>query len=424
MQTRTMRSIDALVGKPLCRVLTIVRRARLALGLQRRAPESPRKILFIKLEEQGAIVVAAPAIRHAEALVGRENLYFITFDHNRPILDLMNLVPQENIFTIRSFNPVHIALDTLRAAFRARRLEIDSTIDMEFFARGSAILTYLCGSARRVGLHGYGKAGPYRGDLMTHRVFYNPYLHTGDAYQVLVRALQTDRGEVPMLKEPVRPTPPDLPLFRPRPATREAVRDALARAGVDSAAAPVMVLQPNCGDVLRVRKWREEHYVALGRRLLEEYAGAALLLTGLPQEAETLREMAAAMGPRAHVLAGLLDLEGLLTLFTVADVLVTNDSGPAHFAAVTPIHLVALYGPETPALFGPMTPRLRVLYRNFACSPCLTAFNFRLSPCQNNQCIQSITVDAVFEAVADCLRERVEGAGQQEGAWQRDGAEC
>ena len=42
----------------------------------------------------------------------------------------------------------------------------------------------------------------------------------------------------------------------------------------------------------------------------------------------------------------------LLTLYTLADVLVTNDSGPAHFASLTPVHTVVLFGPETPLLFG------------------------------------------------------------------------
>lgn len=406
MQTRAMRNIDAVVGRPLCALLSLWRKAQDALGVARSAPATPRKILFIKLEEQGAIVVASPAIKQAEHLVGRDNIYFATFAHNRPILDLMDIVPRENIFCIRSFNIFHIALDTLRTIFRVRSLHIDATIDMEFFARGSAILAYLCGSARRVGLHGFGKAGPYRGDLMTHRVFYNPYLHTGDAYEVLVRALAADPGEVPMLKEPVLPMRPEVPHFSPTASSLEQVHKALAPVQ----GGPVIILQPNCGDVLRVRKWQEENYINLGRRILREHPGAWLLLTGLPAEADALRTMQQQMGQNVLVLAGQLDLAGLLALFCKADVLVTNDSGPAHFAALTPIHLVALYGPETPSLFGPMTPRLRVLYRNFACSPCLTAFNFRLSPCNNNLCIKTIPVDEVYDAVSDCLAERRAGA--------------
>ena len=59
---------------------------------------------------------------------------------------------------------------------------------------------------------------------------------------------------------------------------------------------------------------------------------------------------------RAVSFAGQTTLRELLTLYTIADVLVTNDSGPAHFASLTPVHTVVLFGPETPRLFGSLAP--------------------------------------------------------------------
>lgn len=399
-----MRSIDNWVGRPLCWALTQWERAWSALGIRRKQAPAIRTVLFIKLEEQGALVVATPAIRRAEELVGRENLYFITFDQNRRVLDMMGLLPPENIFSIRSERPFQIVLDTLRVVWRVRGLRIDATVDMEFFARGSAILTYLCGSARRVGLHGFEAGGPYRGDLMTHRVMHNPYLHTADAYDVLVRSLACDTVDVPLLKAPIPAREARLPAYVAPPPADARVRGLLeARGG----AGPIIVFQPNCGDVLLVRRWPEERYVALGKRLLSAWPNARLVLTGLPGEREALATLAADIdASRVLNLGGELSLEELLGLMNHADVLVTNDSGPAHFAGLTSVHLVALYGPETPALFGPLGARTRVLYQGFACSPCLTAFNFRLSPCQDNQCVKTIPLEAVAGAVEDCLAER------------------
>jgi ADP-heptose:LPS heptosyltransferase len=88
-------------------------------------------------------------------------------------------------------------------------------------------------------------------------------------------------------------------------------------------------------------------------------------------------------------------------------VLVTNDSGPAHFATLTPIDVVTLFGPETPALFAARTPRNHVLWAGIACSPCVSAFNNRLSRCRNNLCMQRISVDQVFAAtLAACAAHR------------------
>ena len=104
--------------------------------------------------------------------------------------------------------------------------------------------------------------------------------------------------------------------------------------------------------------------------------------------------------------AGKTTLRQLIVLYTLADVLVTNDSGPAHFATLTPVHVVTLFGPETPKLFAARTPRNTVLWAGIACSPCVSAYNNRLSPCRDNRCMQAITVDQVFEAVCRAYEKK------------------
>ena len=84
---------------------------------------------------------------------------------------------------------------------------------------------------------------------------------------------------------------------------------------------------------------------------------------------------------------------------SLAEVLVTNDSGPAHFATLTPIHAVTLFGPETPDLFAARTSRNTVLWAGIACSPCVSAYNNRQSPCRDNVCMQALTVEQVFGEV-------------------------
>ena len=87
------------------------------------------------------------------------------------------------------------------------------------------------------------------------------------------------------------------------------------------------------------------------------------------------------------------------SLYTRSAILVTNDSGPAHFASMTPIRVVTLFGPETPALFAARSPNAIALWAGIACSPCVNAYNNRQSVCRNNLCMQAITVDDVFKEV-------------------------
>ena len=85
-------------------------------------------------------------------------------------------------------------------------------------------------------------------------------------------------------------------------------------------------------------------------------------------------------------------------LFYAADVLITNDGGPGHFATLTPIHTMVFFGPETGKLYGPLGQRNVVLESGIACSPCLSAYNHRLTFCDgDNQCLKRIAPDPVLD---------------------------
>src|SRR5262249_6069255 len=105
-------------------------------------------------------------------------------------------------------------------------------------------------------------------------------------------------------------------------------------------------------------------------------------------------------------------LRQLLVLYMRSEILVTNDSGPAHFASLTPIHVVTLFGPETPALFAARSPNTTTLWAGITCSPCVNAYNNRQSVCRNNLCMQAITVDNVFEKVTRIYDSRMHATSE------------
>ena len=76
-------------------------------------------------------------------MVGRENVYFLVFEENRCILDLMNLIPRENVITVGHGSLLGAGIDALLALKRLRQLRIDAAIDLEFFSRSSAALAFL-----------------------------------------------------------------------------------------------------------------------------------------------------------------------------------------------------------------------------------------------------------------------------------------
>ena len=274
-----MRRVDRWVGVPLCAMLTLVRRLD-DLVRRRRPTTEPRRIAVIKLAEQGATVLAYPALTRAAELVGKENLFFVVFAQNRFILDLLDVVPAENVLAIRATNPVRAMLETLRVVWRMRRLRIDAALDFEFFARSSAILAYLSGARSRVGFHAYAGEASYRGDLMTHRLSFNPFLHASQIFRVQVEALT-----LPAEKFPACDLSPSekmtLPRYRPAAESVTEV-EALLRDALGVESVPRLVLlNANCGDLLPLRRWEPERYVELARRLLQRYPDLAMAFTAL-----------------------------------------------------------------------------------------------------------------------------------------------
>jgi ADP-heptose:LPS heptosyltransferase len=274
-------------------------------------------------------------------------------------------------------------------------LKLDAAVDLEFFSRGSAALTFLSGEKRRVGFHGFFGAGPYRGDLMTHRLLYNPHLHTSEAFLSLAEATLRDPATLPTFNFVPSSDEKDLPQFSPAPGEVAEVEEMLRR---ETGSVPLLILlNPNASDLLPLRRWPTDRYLELAKKLLEKYPEVFIGFTGAPEEKTKGLELVQKVGSNRCVsFAGKTTLRQLLILYTLSKVLVTNDSGPAHFATLTPIRVVTLFGPETPALFAARTPRNRVLWAGIACSPCINAYNNRQSSCRNNLCMQAITVDQVF----------------------------
>jgi ADP-heptose:LPS heptosyltransferase len=155
------------------------------------------------------------------------------------------------------------------------------------------------------------------------------------------------------------------------------------------------------GGLLPERAWPPEHYARVAQGLC--LAGHAVGLIGLRDDAQLAAELKSRINSALCV-----DLTGytrsireLLMLFHGADLLITNDGGPGHFASLTPIRTMVFFGPETGRLYGPLGPRAQVLESGLACSPCLSAYNHRETFCDgDNQCLKRIAPDPVL---ADAL---------------------
>ena len=404
MKASTIRFVDHWLGIPACALLTLWRRL-----FDWRRPEGPiRRVLVLKLVEQGATVIAYPALRAVVDRVGRQNVFFMVLEENRAILDMLDIVPPENVISVPKGGAFTTFAGLIGGILRARREKIDAVLDFEFFARSSAVMAYLTGASRRAGYHSYHGDGPWRGDLMTHRLLYNPHLHALYAFLLLVEALWRDPAQLPALDIDIDALDTSIMRFAPTPEETEAVRRTLREAAGGEDPRPLVLLNANASDLIPLRKWDDGRYAELARRLLAGDPSLFVAFTGSPSEAAPIDALVRTVNhPRCFSLAGRTTMRQLLVLYTLADVLVSNDSGPGHFAALTDIDILTLVGPETPKVWGVLGPHAHRVSINLPCSPCVSIYNNRLSSCKNNLCMQGITVEMVHETVRRILESRV-----------------
>ena len=394
MKLRTMRAIDFWMGVPLCFLCTQVVRL---LG-RPKGPEKPQRILFIELSEMGSTVIANPALEKARDKLGAE-IFFLIFERNADSLRLLGTIPESNIVTIRETGVMPLALDSLRFLRWARKAKIDTVVDLELFSRYSALLTGLCGAKRRVGFHRFHSEGLYRGEMMTHRVNYNGHIHMAKNFVCMVNALLATKPETPYSKTYVSDEEIRVPLQHVTESDKEFVRGLVREVypGYMPEYHRIVLINPNSSEMLPQRRWPRANFSALAAMVVREWEDALVLITGARNEREEALRMQDEIGhPRFRSIAGMHKLHALIALYNVATVLVTNDSGPAHFSAITPIRSIVLFGPETPRLYGSLGDTESIT-AELSCSPCVTAANQKNSACDDPVCMRMITARTCAE---------------------------
>ena len=417
ISVNTMRAIDHWVGVPLCAIASpLVALMDNVKNIFSRGPQTPKKLLFIELSEMGSAILVDPAMRNAQAR-GTE-LFFLIFKSNRASLTLLNTVKPENIFTIDSSSLGGLIKDTLRFLIVARVHRIDTVIDLELFSRFTALLTGLCGARRRVGYHIFHGEGLWRGFMLTRKVHYNPHIHITKNFLSLIHAAFAQKIEVPFSKIHIPDSEVKLEQAIINPDVMKKVLSRIeqkaSEAGIPYAYGKdrLILINPNASDLLPQRRWAQQRFSELIQAVHQRYPNDLILITGSPAEfvyVDKVRSVANVKN--ALNFAGQVTFAELPPLYTLSDVMVTNDSGPGHFSAVTPLRTVVLFGPETPALYGSIGNSIAIT-ANLACSPCVSAANHRKTPCHDNVCMQAITVAQVMDKVAIQLQEADKAKGR------------
>lgn len=398
MNVDTMRKIDYYVGVPLTFLGTILDKIYKKIKPSRQT--KAKNVLLIELSEMGSAILVDPAMRKLKNNISGE-LYFVIFSKNKISLQLLNTVKEENIFTLDESGLVPLIISAFKFIFWCRKNKIDSSIDLELFSRVTALLSFFSGAINRVGFYGFHNEGLYRGDFLTRKVSYNPHQHIAKSFIALVDALLSDKEEVPFTKRHI--SDDEIKIAKAditKAGQREIVEIVASKyKNFDHLKHKIVLINSNASDLLPQRRWDLQNYCEVIKQILSYNPNIIILLTGAPAEYEGASKLAQCVNDERCVnFAGAVDFLQLPSLYSISAFMITNDSGPAHFASITNMHTFVIFGPETPALYGSLGPSTPI-FAALSCSPCVSASNHRKTPCTDNQCLQVITPQIVFDTI-------------------------
>ena len=366
----------------------------MALPFRRRRPRGiPRRILLLRLERIGDLLMSLGAIRAVRAQAPEATIDLVVGSWNEGIARLIAEVDH-----VESVDAAWLArggdkepsASLGRRALAWRRQRYDLAINFEGDIRSHALMA-LSGARRRAG---FAHAGG--GPLLTDVAEFDGGRHVADNGLVLVeRAFNLPAGSLPRAS-----TPHGRALWRL--SVPEAARAAAGATLMQLGATPhTPLLAVHAPGGRAVKQWPVERFADTAVALAGDLA-ASVLLTGAIGDEAIVSEMEArlsARGVRSLRVQGSTDLVVLAAMLQQCRALLTGDTGPMHLAAAVGTPVLAVFGPSMPWRYGPLVEPNRIVRVDLPCSPCN---RIRLPPlrCQGHtpDCLAEVHVDEVVAA--------------------------
>jgi heptosyltransferase II len=122
------------------------------------------------------------------------------------------------------------------------------------------------------------------------------------------------------------------------------------------------------------------------------------ILLGTINDAAIGEQIATALGDSCLNRIGRTTIEQLIDELRECRLLLTNDTGTMHLAALLNVPVVAIFGSTEPRLTGPLGDGHIILRHHVECSPCF------LRECPVDfRCMKAVGVDEVTDAVLSIL---------------------
>jgi ADP-heptose:LPS heptosyltransferase len=367
-----------------------------------------RRVLAVRLDNLGDVLVTTPAIRAIkESLPGAE-VTLLASPVGAQVGRLNHTIDDVLVYEAPWMDPwARLPVDSEReqrfiAELRARRF--DAAVIFTSFRQSSLPSAYLCYLAAIPLRHAASLDGP--GSLLTTRHKHPERLmHEVERGLDLVGAIGMGTSDTRLLLEVPDQARTTLALHLPLVGARGR-RITGNRLHQPSIGNPLVVLHPGCSMPARTYPWQQ---FAEAADLLVERLGATVVITGSEGERELVERIREHMRHSSIGLAGALPFALFCALVEVADLVVTNNTGPMHMAAALQTPVVSLFAlTNPPEQWGPWHVPHRLLFHEVPCRICYS----RLCPV-GHECLRLVSPAMVVDAATALLSAEERGRGRE-----------
>jgi heptosyltransferase-2 len=248
----------------------------------------------------------------------------------------------------------------------------------------SALLAKIGGAKHRLG---YGTDG--RGFLLTDAIDVPPWKnerHEVFYYLNLIAELETKL----LGKTEVWEHEPNVSL-NVSESRKQTAQKILAESGVDLTRRFVAFCPGSTNS--RAKRWPAESYAALAD-LLQNNLKIQVVLTGAPDELAVSQNVWDYSKTKPILLTGKTTLAQAVAVLSMAELLVTNDTGPAHIASAVGTKTIVIFGPTKPDTTRPFSTLAQIVVKPPHCAPCM------LRDCPiDHRCMTGITPLEIFATI-------------------------
>jgi ADP-heptose:LPS heptosyltransferase len=388
--------MDRYIGAVACLILSILGGLSLKKGRERPF----KNILLIELFEMGASIMTTPSIRYIRTRFPDAKIHVLTTQSIRSSWLKIDELDPSRVFALREDGVFSFLFSFLQVLRTLNRAQMDAVIDFELFFRITAIFSFFIKAGKKGGFLRYHLEGLYRGSVYNSGCHFNQNTHIAKNFLALTKTVLGESRDFPQYKNNLTVEELFLNPYQPRADVSAELRKRIP----EFISSPYLLVAPDVGPNLSVRNYPLDRLAGVLKEILQEFPGYRVGMIGTKDNIPSCEKLAELVQSDQLVsLAGRTTMDELFDLLCGAKLLISNDNGPVHFAAMTDTPTLALYSTDSPFVYGSLGKCL-ILYSFYQCSPCIMAYNHKRSDCSDNKCLQAIPTSTVSSFARRILR--------------------